>query len=97
MIVVCDKCNEEFTTKLEERFLGEEIQEIYFTCSNCGHEYFVDVSDSYTRALKKKISGLEEQNKKHLKEKRMKAIQKLQRELKRETHKLKQQMDSESK
>lgn len=95
MIVVCDKCNEEFTTKLEERVLNGDTQEIYFACSNCGHEYFVDIADGYTRALKKKILSLEEKQKTHPKEKRMREIKKLQRQLRTETLKLKQQMDSE--
>lgn len=56
MKVICDSCNTTFHVgKLMQRMLDANLQETYYTCSNCRKEYRVCVTSKEIRDMQNSI------------------------------------------
>jgi hypothetical protein len=54
-IIHCDKCGQEIRTQLQTKTIDNDIQIVYFTCTQCDSEYFCYATNEASRKLQRKI------------------------------------------
>ncbi|MCT4586002.1 MAG: hypothetical protein N4A54_13830 [Peptostreptococcaceae bacterium] len=52
----CDKCEKGFKIELQSRFLDKDLEEFYFICPHCLHEYISFKENKEVKKIKKKIN-----------------------------------------
>ena len=95
MLVVCDKCKEEFeiregAVELQEKLIGEGISKVYFQCPQCDQEYLVHYTTVMIQQKQRDMQKVVEQYSKLRLTDTNKAVQKYKR-----YQKLKNQLEKE--
>lgn len=91
MITTCNRCQEDFDIKLEERLVKNNIYKVSFSCNHCNKEYISYYTNIVVRNKQKKINKIAEK----IKEANENADSKKYMKLLKEYKKCKKEIDEE--
>lgn len=58
MNTTCVKCSKKFNVKLEEKYIGAMLTEIFFKCPKCKEKYLVGIQNNKCRRLQRQIDSI---------------------------------------